>query len=526
MDKIRTDMREKKKYPIRRIFILDEISIVAAFFAALLMRYRHRFYTWSSIFDGLYVTLLVTFVVFQLMVFFIYDVRRKSIFVQDPFENLMSVIKSRLLLMILSIFYLYVVQRGEDSSRFVLGVFGILSVVLGFAFRMIYRKIYLKANPPKDEGKTLIVSECSIDDGGFFRAKVNGLSVDENGLIETYKAGDYESVTFVPGMDSILSGANNSAGKDGVRAKNTNQAYTALANYCAKMGARLYNGITSDDGYITRSGVISGVLSDKGVLAVMPTSIRDEKFNLFGIHYAIARTEEAVYHVLTHLKDLSGQYICFSNVHTSVMGRESEEYRNVLNSAAICFPDGKPIATLEQKKGYADAERVAGPDFMEHMFRASESFVRDSKKVAHYFYGASPETIEVLKKNLHDRYPDMNVVGMYSPPFRALSEEEDAEIVEMINNSGADILWVGLGAPKQEKWMLAHKNKINAVMMGVGAGFDFHAGTIKRAPLWIQKIGLEWLFRLFQDPGRLFKRYFVTNVKFIWYLMFSSRIVR
>ena len=107
---------------------------------------------------------------------------------------------------------------------------------------------------------------------------------------------------------------------------------------------------------------------------------------------------------------------------------------------------------------------------------------------------------------------------MYSPPFRALTEEEDAADVEKINASGADIVWIGLGAPKQEKWMLAHKDKVKGVMMGVGAGFDFHAGTIKRAPEWIQKIGFEWLYRLFQDPKRLFSRYFVTNTKFFYYL--------
>ncbi len=110
---------------------------------------------------------------------------------------------------------------------------------------------------------------------------------------------------------------------------------------------------------------------------------------------------------------------------------------------------------------------------------------------------------------------------MYSPPFRDITPEEDAEDIRRINDSGADIVWVGLGAPKQEKWMNAHKDKINAVMMGVGAGFDFHGGTIKRAPVWIRKIGLEWLYRLCMDPKRLFKRYIVTNLKFIWYLSFE-----
>ncbi|MBO4456814.1 MAG: WecB/TagA/CpsF family glycosyltransferase [Butyrivibrio sp.] len=195
------------------------------------------------------------------------------------------------------------------------------------------------------------------------------------------------------------------------------------------------------------------------------------------------------------------------------MGRENPEYREVLNSSAFTFPDGTPIAKLQQKGGYIGAERVAGPDFMEHMFKDTAD-----GSVAHYFYGSSQKTLDALKENLLKKYPGINIVGMYSPPFRPLTEEEDKADVEMINSSKADIVWIGLGAPKQEKWMLAHKDRVKGVMMGVGAGFDFHGGTIKRAPVWIQKVGLEWLYRLFQDPGRLFKRYFVTNTKFICYL--------
>ena len=126
--------------------------------------------------------------------------------------------------------------------------------------------------------------------------------------------------------------------------------------------------------------------------------------------------------------------------------------------------------------------------------------------------------MDALKASLEAKYPGIIIKGMYSPPFRELTPEEDREDIERINAAGADIVWIGLGAPKQEKWMKAHEGKIHGVMMGVGAGFDFHAGTIKRAPLWIQKIGFEWLYRLFQDPKRLISRYFITNIKFMWYL--------
>ena len=121
-----------------------------------------------------------------------------------------------------------------------------------------------------------------------------------------------------------------------------------------------------------------------------------------------------------------------------------------------------------------------------------------------------------LEQKLKERYPHLQIAGMVSPPFRSLSEKEDAAEVEKINASGADIIWVGLGAPKQENWMYDHRDKVHGVMIGVGAGFDYHAGNIKRAPMWMQKLSLEWLYRLMQDPKRLFKRYLVTNTRYLW----------
>ncbi len=149
---------------------------------------------------------------------------------------------------------------------------------------------------------------------------------------------------------------------------------------------------------------------------------------------------------------------------------------------------------------------------MKEMFLATQD-----GSLKHYFYGASEETIALLKERLASDYPGMQVVGLYSPPFRPLTPEEDAEMIAKINASGADVIWIGLGAPKQENWMAAHAGKFSGVMLGVGAGFNFHAGNIKRAPKWIQKLSLEWLYRLFQDPKRLFKRYLITNTKWLWY---------
>ncbi|MBR3515255.1 MAG: WecB/TagA/CpsF family glycosyltransferase [Lachnospiraceae bacterium] len=233
---------------------------------------------------------------------------------------------------------------------------------------------------------------------------------------------------------------------------------------------------------------------------------------VLGVNYTTASISEVAGYLIRHAEDLAGQYICFSNVHTTVMAADDAEYREILNHSAMTFPDGMPVAKKIRQNGYAEAERVAGPDLMEALFKQSMGTGRK-----HYFYGSSEKTIEALKKNLQERYPYMEIVGMVSPPFRVLTEEEDAAAVQAINDSGADFVWIGLGAPKQEKWMYAHRGKINGVMLGVGAGFDFHAGTIRRAPSLIQRLGLEWLFRLLQNPGRLLKRYFITNTKFLIY---------
>jgi exopolysaccharide biosynthesis WecB/TagA/CpsF family protein len=237
-----------------------------------------------------------------------------------------------------------------------------------------------------------------------------------------------------------------------------------------------------------------------------------DTMNVFGIDYSIASPQGAVSHVLSHVKELSGKYICFSNVHTTVMAKENADYCKILNESAFTFPDGNPIARTERRAGYSNARRIAGPDFMENVFKRTMD-----GSVTHYFYGSSQRTLDNLKRELEARYPGIVIKGMYSPPFRKLTPEEDAEIVEMINAAEADIVWIGLGAPKQERWMRAHMDQIHGVMMGVGAGFDFHARTIRRAPVWIQVIGFEWLFRLFQDPTRLFRRYLVTNLKYVWY---------
>ena len=173
------------------------------------------------------------------------------------------------------------------------------------------------------------------------------------------------------------------------------------------------------------------------------------------------------------------------------------------------------LARLESHK---NMERTTGPSLMGEIFEISVK-----KGYRHYFYGSKEETLELLYQKLTSNYPGIQIAGMYSPPFRPMTEEEDKAIIERINETNPDFVWVGLGAPKQEKWMAAHQGKIDGLMLGVGAGFDYYAENIKRAPMWMQKHNLEWVYRLVQDPKRLFKRYWSTNTKFIWNAMIRGK---
>lgn len=235
---------------------------------------------------------------------------------------------------------------------------------------------------------------------------------------------------------------------------------------------------------------------------------------ILGVNLSITNMQEMINLTLEQLDEMRGEYLCFSNVHTTVMSYEDPEYRKVQNSAFAALPDGSPLSYVQRVRGHKEARRVAGPDFMGEMWKATEN-----TEIKHYFYGSSETTIASLKECLNAKYPNLKIVGMESPPFRPLTKEEDEDAIRRINESGADILWVGLGAPKQEKWMYEHRGKINAVMMGVGAGFDFHAGIAKRAPMWMQTHYLEWLYRLVQDPRRLWKRYVNTNLRFLYLLL-------
>ena len=203
------------------------------------------------------------------------------------------------------------------------------------------------------------------------------------------------------------------------------------------------------------------------------------------------------------------RYVTICNVHVVVSASRDAAYREVINGSDMATPDGAPVAWMLRRLHFSNQSRISGPDLM---WALCDRCAAESLPV--FFYGSTEATLALLDMRLQAAFPGLRMM-MASPPFRALTAEEDAAAVERINTSDAGIVFVGLGCPKQERWMAEHRGRVNAVMIGVGAAFDFHAGTVQRAPAWMRDNGLEWLHRLASEPGRLWKRYLVTNTLFI-----------
>lgn len=204
------------------------------------------------------------------------------------------------------------------------------------------------------------------------------------------------------------------------------------------------------------------------------------------------------------------RFVCVSNVHMVVTARQDRELAAAMHASDLATPDGAPIAWMLRRMGFAGQPRISGTELMRACVVQAAG-----RGEPIFLLGSTEETLAALKRQLLAEVPALRVAGAVSPPFRALSDKEDEAIVALINASGAGTVWVSLGCPKQEKWMLEHRGRVNAVMLGVGAAFDFIAGSKPRAPGWMQAIGLEWAHRLASEPGRLWKRYLVTNSLFV-----------
>lgn len=236
------------------------------------------------------------------------------------------------------------------------------------------------------------------------------------------------------------------------------------------------------------------------------------RVDVLGVGVSAINLDDAVTAIRGWTAEGRRTYVCVTGVHGVMESQDDPALRAIHNGAGLVTPDGMPLVWLLKRAGHRGADRVYGPDLMAAVFAATHT----GDGPAHFLYGSTPEVLKRLAGTLRARFPGCRIAGMWSPPFRPLTDDETAAAVARINASGAGIVWVGLGTPKQERWMAAHRPHLTApVLIGVGAAFDFHAGLKRQAPRIIQRSGLEWLFRLATEPRRLWRRYATNNPRFV-----------
>ncbi len=223
----------------------------------------------------------------------------------------------------------------------------------------------------------------------------------------------------------------------------------------------------------------------------------------------ITNLAEATHYLGKLGRENQSSYVCVSNVHMCIETLNDEDFRSVVNNADLVVPDGRPIYWAQKILGASSAKQVRGMDLTNALVAYAEA-----NGISVGFYGGAESTLNILQKKLKQAYKGLDIAYAYSPPFRELSATEKDDVTKAVNDSGIGLLFVGLGCPKQERWMAEHKDQVNAVMLGVGAAFDFIAGNKKHAPVVLQSLGLEWLYRLLSEPKRLWRRYLSTNPKF------------
>lgn len=235
------------------------------------------------------------------------------------------------------------------------------------------------------------------------------------------------------------------------------------------------------------------------------------RIDVLGVGVSAVDPEAALAEITRWVDARDQHYVCVTGVHGVMASQEDPELRRIHNESGLTTPDGMPMVWAGRWAGARSMRRVYGPDLMLAVLeRAAE------RGWTSYFYGGKEEVPELLVARLVARFPGLRVVGTYSPPFRPLTPEEDDEVVARINEADPDLVWVGLSTPKQERWMASHVRRLRApVLLGVGAAFDIHAGTLRQAPAWMQRSGLEWLFRLAVEPRRLWRRYLANNPRFV-----------
>jgi len=224
--------------------------------------------------------------------------------------------------------------------------------------------------------------------------------------------------------------------------------------------------------------------------------------------------ENATGRVINWAQAHESRAVVAANVHVVMEGHDDPSLQAALSTVDLVTPDGMPLVWMLRRLGFPRQARVYGPDLTLRVCEAASK-----EKIPIGFYGSTVEALEALRKSYRERFPQLQIAYAYAPPFRPLTMEEDEAVVRAVNESGARILLVGLGCPKQERWVAEHRGRVHAVMMAVGAAFDFHSGRLRQAPRWMQRAGLEWLFRLLVEPRRLWRRYFRHNPRFLWLVM-------
>ena len=250
----------------------------------------------------------------------------------------------------------------------------------------------------------------------------------------------------------------------------------------------------------------------------MPAAAPLERADVFGFPVVAGTMNHLIAHLIARAETLDRPtLIAAADAHVVTRGVRQQQYGNHLDTFDIICPDGMPVVWKLKRQPTRNApHRLSGPDIMSELWDKGQP----SPHIRHYLLGGSEQTLATLREKLLARYPGAQLAGSYSPPFGTWDETIQQSILQRISESGATCIWVGLGCPKQETWLASMRHRLPAALyFAVGAAFDFHAGTVRRAPLWIQKRGLEWLYRLCREPRRLFKRYFTYNSLFLWYTL-------
>ncbi|MFC4335570.1 WecB/TagA/CpsF family glycosyltransferase [Salininema proteolyticum] len=236
------------------------------------------------------------------------------------------------------------------------------------------------------------------------------------------------------------------------------------------------------------------------------------RVDVLGVGVSTVNQDMALDEVTRWVDQRERHYVCVTGVHGVMESQRDEELKAIHNASGLTTPDGMPMVWAGREAGAEWMDRVYGPDLMLNVLRRSAE-----RGWSSFLYGGKEGVPELLSEKLAERIPGVKIAGHYSPPFRPLTEQEDEDICKRINDSGADLVWVGLSTPKQERWMASHRDKLTApALFGVGAAFDFHAGLVPQAPPWLQQRGLEWAYRLTKEPKRLWKRYFRNNPAYLW----------